>query len=140
MKIHQLSLFLENKPRHLRVPTKVLADAGINITTMSLADGKEFGILRLIVQDWAKAKEALEKAGCAVKVSEVVGIEVADEAGGLDRLLASIEAADLNIEYVYSFTARRGDKAVLVFRFTEPDRAIEVLRGKGISVTTELEG
>ncbi len=140
MKIHQLSLFLENKPRHLRVPTKVLADAGINITTMSLADGKEFGILRLIVQDWGQAKEALEKAGCAVKVSEVVGIEVADQAGGLDRLLASIEEADLNIEYVYSFTARRGDKAVLVFRFTEPDRAIEVLRSKGISVATELEG
>ena len=138
MKIQQLSLFLENKPRHLRVPTKALADAGINILTMSIADTKEFGILRLIVQDWAKAKAALEKAGCVVKVSEVVAIEVPDRPGGLDGLLAAIESADLNIEYVYSFTAQRGDKAVLVFRFSEPDKAIEALQSKGVSIVTEL--
>ena len=122
MKIQQLSLFLENKPQHLRVPTKALADAGINILTMSIADTKDFGILRLIVQDVDKAKAALEKAGCVVKVSEVVGIEVPDRPGGLDELLATIEAADLNIEYVYSFTARRGDKAVLVFDSASPTR------------------
>ena len=140
MKIHQLSLFLENKPRHLRVPMKILAEAGINILTISIAETKDFGILRLIVQDWAKAKAALEKAGCLVKVSEVVGVEVPDRPGGLDGVLAAIEAVDLNVEYVYSFTAHRGDKAVLVFRFDEPDKAIAALKTKGISTVTELDG
>lgn len=139
MKIHQLSLFLENKPRHLRVPTRVLAEAGINILTMSIAETKDFGILRLIVQDWVKAKAALEKAGCVVKTSEVVGVEVPDRPGGLDGVLAAIEAAELNIEYVYSFTTRRGDKAVLVFRFDDPDKALSALKAKGVSTVTELD-
>ena len=63
MKITQLSLFLENKPSHLKVPLRVLGDAGINIITLSLADTKQFGILRIIVRDWQKAKTALEGAG-----------------------------------------------------------------------------
>jgi hypothetical protein len=138
MKIQQLSLFLENKPRHLRVPTKELAQAGINILAMSIADGKDFGILRIIVQDWAKAKEALEKAGCVVKVSEVLAIEVPDSPGGLDGVLEVIEKADLNIEYVYSFTARRRDRAVPVFRFNDPDKAAQALKSKGLSLVTEL--
>jgi hypothetical protein len=139
MKIHQLSLFLENKPRHLRVPTRVLAGAEINILTLSIAEAKDFGILRLIVQDWQKAKAALEQAGCVVKVSEVVAIEVPDRPGGLDGVLAAIEEADLNIEYVYSFTARRGDRAVLVFRFEEPDKAIEALKARGVSLVTSFD-
>ena len=138
MKIQQLSLFLENKPRHLRVPTQALAEAGINVLTLSIADTKDFGILRLIVQEVDKAKAALEKAGCVVKVSEVVAIEVPDRPGGLDGLLATIETADLNIEYAYSFTARRGDKAVLVFRFSEPDKAVETLKAEGVSLVSRL--
>ena len=78
MKIHQLSLFLENRKGQLRVPTKVLAHEGIDIKTLSLADTEQFGILRLIVDDWERAKAALEAAGCVVKVTEVVAIEVPD--------------------------------------------------------------
>ena len=62
MKIHQLSVFLENKPGQLRAPCAALAEAGINIITLSLADTEQFGILRLIVEDWAKAKKVLEQA------------------------------------------------------------------------------
>src|ERR1035437_8980624 len=72
MKIHQLSLFLENKPGHLFSVARALADAKINILTLSLADTQQFGILRLIVKDPAKAKAVLEKAGCVVNVTEVV--------------------------------------------------------------------
>ncbi|MBP7935390.1 MAG: amino acid-binding protein [Phycisphaerae bacterium] len=139
MKIQQLSLFLENKPRTLRVPTKVLADAGINILTMSLADTEQFGILRLIVQDAPKAKAVLEKAGCVVNLTEVIAVEVPDRPGGLDGVLAVIEQSELNIEYVYSFTARRGDRAVMVFRFDNPDQALKTLTAKRVGVITELE-
>ena len=139
MRIQQLSLFLENKPRTLRVPTKVLADAGINILTMSLADTEQFGILRLIVHDPLKAKAALEKAGCVVSLTDVVAVEVPDRSGGLDGVLAVVEKGNLNVEYAYSFTSRRGDRAVLVFRFDHPEQAIEVLRAGGISVLDNLD-
>ena len=100
MKLTQLSLFLENEPAHLKVPCKILADAGVNILTLSLADTQQFGILRLIVNDWEKAKRALEDAGCVVNTTEVVALEVPDRAGGLSGLLEVIEDHELDMEVV----------------------------------------
>jgi len=134
MKIHQLSLFLENKPGRLSQPCKVLAEAGINILTLSLADTQQFGIMRLIVKDWQRARTVLEQAGCVVNVTEVVATEVADRPGGLAEVLSAIEIGGVNIEYMYAFTFRSGDKAVLVFRFDNPDAAIKLLQAKSINV------
>ena len=139
MKTQQLSLFLENKPGRLSEPCKALADAGINIVTLSLADTEQFGILRLITRDWQKAKQVLEGAGNVVKVTEVVATEVADRPGGLAEILGPIEEAGINIEYMYAFTSRSGDKAVLVFRFDDPDAALGVLQDKAISVVGSVE-
>jgi hypothetical protein len=139
MKLHQLSLFLENKPRQLRIPSRLLADAGINILTLSLADTQQFGILRLIVQDWQRARTLLEKAGCVVNVAEVVGIEVPDRPGGLDEILAVIEKADLNVEYMYAFACRRGDRALVVFRFEDTDAAIRALQAGGVNLVEPVD-
>src|SRR5512135_1384483 len=107
MKLHQLSLFLENKPGRLTHPCRALAKAGINILTLSLADTRQFGILRLLVRDWQKAKTVLEQAGCVVNITEVVAIEVADRPGGLEQILEVIEKGKLNVEYMYAFTEKR---------------------------------
>lgn len=139
MKLKQLSLFLENKPAHLKTPCQVLADAGINILTLSLADTEQFGILRLIVPDWEKAKAVLEGAGCVVNVTEVVAVEVDDRPGGLARLLEVIDDAGINIEYMYAFTFGRKDKAVMIFRFEDPNIAIERLLPKGVSLVESVE-
>ena len=139
MKIHQLSLFLENKPGRLSEPCKALASAGINILTLSLADTQQFGILRLIVRDWQQAKAVLEKAGCVVKMTEVVAIEVEDRPGGLARVLGVLEESGINIEYMYAFTFRSGDRAVIVFRFDNPDAAVDVLRSHAINVIGGVE-
>jgi hypothetical protein len=139
MKIHQLSLFLENKPGRLSEPCNVLANAGINILTLSLADTQQFGILRLIVRDWQKAKDVLGEAGFVVNVTEVVATEVADKPGGLAHVLDLLEAGGINIEYMYAFTFRNEDKAVLVFRFDNPDAAIDLLKSKEINVVGGVE-
>jgi len=139
MKLKQLSIFLENKPGRLTAPCRELADAGINILTMSLADTEQFGILRLLVREWEKAREVLEKAGHVVKVTDVVAIEVADRPGGLAEVLEAIEKCNINVEYTYAFTFRRGDKAVLVFRFDRPDAAVRTLQTCGINVIGGVE-
>jgi hypothetical protein len=139
MKIHQLSIFLENKPGRLSEPCKALAKANINILTLSLADTQQFGIMRLIVRDWPQAKTVLEGVGCVVKVTEVVATEVADRPGGLAEVLTIIESSDINIEYMYAFTFRSGDRAVLVFRFDNPDAAIALLRSRGVNVLGGVE-
>ena len=139
MKIKQLSVFLENKPGRLSEPCRALAKAGVNILTLSLADTQQFGIMRLIVRDWEKAKSVLDKAGCVVKVTEVVAVEVEDRPGGLAAILQVLESKNINIEYMYAFTFRRADRAVLVFRFDDPDTAIELLRGNGVNVIGGVE-
>jgi hypothetical protein len=139
MKIHQLSLFLENKPGQLTEPCRLLAQAGINIRTLTLADTEEFGILRLIVSDWQKGARLLEDAAYVVNVTEVVAVEVPDRPGGLAELLAVFENTDINIEYMYAFTFGRGDTAVMIFRFNQPDAAIEKLQSAGINVVGSSE-
>ncbi|MBW7866616.1 MAG: amino acid-binding protein [Candidatus Hydrogenedens sp.] len=139
MKIHQLSMFLENKPGRLSEPCRLLANAGINILTLSLADTQQFGIMRLIVRDWEAARAVLQGAGCVVNITEVVATEVEDKPGGLANILEVIEKAGLNIEYMYAFTFRSGDRAVLVFRFNDPDAAVRVLQERGINVIDSVE-
>ena len=139
MKMKQLSVFLENKAGRLSGPCHVLAKAGINILTLSLADTQEFGILRLIVSDWQAAKKAVEAAGRVVHVAEVVAVEAADQPGGLAHVLEVIEAARLNVEYMYAFTFRRGDRAMLVFRFEDSDAALRELLKAKVAVVPSVE-
>lgn len=134
MKFKQLSLFIENRPAHLKHPCDVLAAAGINILTLCLADSEKYGILRLIVDDPEAARAALEAADCAVKVTDVLAIEVLDQPGGLAKLLAVIETAGLDIEYLYAFAQPRAEKAILFFRFADPDSALSALQSQGIPV------
>jgi hypothetical protein len=139
MKIHQLSVFVENSPGHLRAPCQALADAGINLVTLSLADTEHYGILRLIIRDWQQAKAVLEAAGFSVNVSEVVAVEVPDRPGGLAEVLRAIEQADINVEYMYAFAEKRGDKAVLVFRFQNADAALHALKSCKVAVIDDIE-
>ena len=139
MKVKQLSLFLENKPGALSRPVKLLAKAKLNILTLSIADTQQFGILRLVVRDWEKAKRVLEKDGFVVKVSDMVAIEVADEPGGLANILVTVEKARVNLEYMYGFTLKKEGKGVLAFRFDDPDRAIAALQKKGIAPVSSGE-
>jgi hypothetical protein len=138
MRIPQLSVFLENRPGHMIVPCKLLADAGISIVTLSLADTGQFGILRLIVRDWQRAREVLEAAGWVVAVTEVLAIEVVDRPGGLVELLGLFEQAGINVEYMYAFTAKLGNRAVLVFRFDDLDAAISALTRAGINPVSPI--
>ncbi len=139
MKLKQLSLFIENKAAHVLQPCQVLAKENINILTLSLADTEQFGILRLLVRDPEKAKEALEKAEHVVQVTEVVALEIEDRPGGLAELLEVIYSININIEYMYAFTFGRAGKAIMVFRFEDPDAAISALQTKGINAVNKLE-
>ena len=139
MKLPQLSVFLENRPGSLMEPLKILADADINLVSISLADTEQFGILRLVLKDWEFAKSVLEKDGWVVNVSDVVAVDVDDQPGGLAQMLGILAEAGINIEYMYAFALRRNVRAVLLFRFEDPDAAIEVLQKAGIGIVQEAD-
>jgi hypothetical protein len=134
MKVEQISIFLENKPGGLSGVTRVLKDAGINIRALSLADTSDFGILRLIVDNVAKAKQALNENGFAVGRTHVIAVEVPDKPGGLHSILDLLTKEGINVEYMYAFVERSGENAVIIFRIDAIDQAIEALQKGGFTV------
>ena len=134
MKLNQLSVFLENQPGALSAPCRLLAQAGINIQTFALADTQQFGILRLMVHDWARAKQLLEAQGYVVKITEVIALEVPDKPGGLAELLEILERAKVNVEYMYAFTVKQAGLGLLAFRFNDPDAGLRALQENKINV------
>ena len=127
MKVEQISIFIENKSGRLAEITRILEEADINIRALSLADTADFGILRLIVNDVEKARTALKEKGFTVNKTEVVAVEVPDRPGGLSKILQTLDANQINVEYMYAFVERCGDFAVIIFRFDDTVRAVEVL-------------
>jgi hypothetical protein len=139
MKIHQISLFAENKPGHISAPARLLAQEGIDIRALFLADSQHFGIVRMIVSDWQKAAAVFEAHGFVVKVTEVLAVEVPDHPGGLADVLGALDGSGINIEYMYAFPYPRGDQAILIFRFADPDAAIAQLQAAGINLLASDE-
>ena len=137
MAIKQLSIFVENKPGKLLDIVKALADAKVNIRAMSIADTKDFGILRLIVSDADKAKEILSN-DCVVAVTPVIAAEMSDKAGALSSILEDFGCENINIEYMYAFTASTALGAYVVFRVDDNESAERILKSKGISVLDNL--
>jgi hypothetical protein len=113
---------------------RILSDSGINIRALSLADTSDFGILRLIVNDNARAKEALKQQGFTVGKTDVVAVEVEDRPGGLHKILDILHRANVNVEYMYAFVQQSGNNAVIIFRFDNLDEAVRVLQANGVTV------
>jgi hypothetical protein len=134
MRVEQISIFLENKSGRLAEVTAVLAAAGVNIRALSLADTADFGILRLIVDKIDQAKQALKDNGFTLGKTEVLALEVPDRPGGLAEILRTLGTAGINVEYMYAFVQRSLDNAIVIFRFDELDKAIDVLTGAGVRV------
>ncbi len=138
MAIHQLSLFLENRPCQLVTVTDILYREGINIRAMSLADTQDFGILRLIVDDADRAKQVLKADNCIVSLTDVVAVAIEDRPGALAAVTKILAEHEVNIEYMYAFVTTSKEYACVVLRVNNNDRAEQLLLSAGIRlVTTE---
>ena len=139
MKIKQLSIFLQNRMGSLSKPLEVLTDADINIRAMCMADTSEFGILRLVVDDPMKGKEALEENNFLVKITEIIGVEMNDEPGGLTDILKVIKENEINLEYLYAFSHDKSEKAILLLHASDIDELINVLTENKITIVLAEE-
>ena len=131
--IKQIAVFLENREGRVSQCCKALKEAGVNLCSMSIADTKEFGILRLITDDNDKALVALKSAGFLSSIVELVGIEVPDKSGALADLLIELYEGGVNIEYMYSFAGANGH-AQIGFKTGSPEKAIALLEKAGAKI------
>ena len=139
MAVKQLSIFVENKEGKLVTITDAIANAGIDIRAMSVADTQDFGIFRLIVTEPEKAKQALESSGCFVSITKVVGVSIPDEPGALAKVVNVLARNNINIEYMYAFITVSGKNASVVLRVEDNETAEKILLENGISLLDENE-
>ena len=139
MKIKQLSIFLQNKMGSLAKPLEVLTVADVNIRAMCMADTSEFGILRLVVDDPIKGKEALEENNFLVKLTDIIGVEMNDVPGGLTSVLDVIKDNLIDLEYLYAFSHNKEDKAILLLHAEDIDKLIDVKKKNNIPIVSAEE-
>ena len=139
MALNQLTVFVANEQGALVSITDALAAANIDIRALSIADTKDFGILRLIVDGNDTALKALEEKGYLVKITPVVGVKIGDAPGKLAKALDVIDEAGINIEYLYAFLTRTEKHAYVVIRVADNDAAEKALEAAGFHMITDAD-
>ena len=137
MALNQLTVFVENKQGAVVDITSALAEKNINLRALSIADTKDFGILRLIVTDNSLASSSLSELGYLVKNTEVVGLKIGDTPGKLSDALSVLDNNNINLEYLYSFMARTEKHAYIVLRVEDNNAAERVLTEAGFHMITD---
>ncbi len=139
MNVTQVSVFLENKPGHLQNVLKIISESDINIITLTIAETSDFGVLRMIVNKPEEAVKVLKENNITASTIDVLAIELDDKPGSLFNAIDAFSRNNLNIEYMYAFTEKRGDKAVMLFRFDDIEAAKKALVDEGYSIVNKID-
>ena len=137
--IKQISLFVENKPGRMASVSKTLSDAGVNIRAMTVAEAGDFGVIRMVVDDPAKGYNVLHDSGFTVSETDVLAVEMKDIPGGLYEIVSTLGDNKINVDYAYAFVTAKAEKAMLIIRVDDLERAKKVLREAGMKLATRDE-
>ena len=139
MAIKQLTVFIENKKGTVVSVANILSKNNINLRALSIAETKDFGMLRLIVDDEVKAGQVLAENGYLIKTIDVVGVKVSDKPGKLGEALDVLDKADINVEYLYAFMARTEKHAYVVLRIENNEVAEQTLINAGFKMISNAD-
>ncbi|MEA4911679.1 MAG: ACT domain-containing protein [Oscillospiraceae bacterium] len=139
MTVKQLSIFVENKSGRMAEITERIAEAGINIRALSIADTTNFGILRLIVDNPDRAEAALKDKGMTVSLTDVIAVQIVDEPGSFAKAVRLLAEKGIDIEYMYAFICRQHGKACVIIRVEDNAAAMRVLEAGNIGMLTQDE-
>lgn len=134
MEIKQISVFLENTTGRLSEVTRTIAQAGINLRAISIADTADFGILRLIVDKTDEAVSALSAAGFTTRQTSVAAVEIDDVPGSLAKLMELFQRSQVNIEYLYASLEGKAGKAVVIFKLEDHEKGFKILKENGLTM------
>jgi len=137
--IKQISLFVENRPGRMAKVSKTLSDAGVNIRALTVAEAGDFGVIRMVVDDPEKGYKVLHDGGFTVSETEVLAVEMKDIPGGLYEIVNALGENEVNVDYAYAFVTAKAERALLIIRVDNIEKAKKVLTGAGIKLATKDE-
>ena len=140
MSLNQISVFVENRPGKLQELTRILAQKNINMRALSLAETSEFGIVRIIVDNLEAASALLKDESYIYTITQVLGVAIPDEPGGLNRVLEILSESGANIEYMYAFLGGKDTQhAYMIFHVQDREKAVSALEAQGIACIDQKE-
>lgn len=139
MSVKQISVFIENKKGALAEVTSFMASHGINLYALSIADSQDFGILRIITDDPDNAREILKEEGYTVTATSVLAVEIDDTPGSMASILNVLNENDIVVEYTYAFIAKADNRAYMIFRVDNKDKANDALEKSGIATIDQKD-
>jgi len=138
MKVKQISVFLENTTGRLAEVTKTIANAGINLRAISIADTADFGILRIIVDLPDEGMKVLKEAEFTAKITDVIGIILDDQPGGLNKVMDIFNRDSVNIEYLYSSLINEKGSVVVIFKVEDIEHGLEIVKKAGLEAISSF--
>ena len=139
MKIIQISVFLENRKGRLYEVCRLLGDHRISIRALHIAEATDVGVRRMVVDQPDAAQKLLREHNFVANRTDVIAVEVSDQPGGLADVLQILTKEDLNVEYMYAFVEKRSDRALVVFRFDDTEKALRLLAAHHINVVRQSD-
>ena len=139
MTIHQISVFLENRAGQLSGITQILAEHGIDMRAISIAETADYGVVRMIVDNSEQATSILLSKGFILSMTPVLVVAVPDAPGGLAPVLALLAEGNIDIEYMYSLFTHKEGKAYMVFRVSDEEKFVKLLASKGMETVSNAE-
>lgn len=139
MTVKQISVFVENKEGKLAEFTDILAQHGVDMRALSLADTRDFGILRLIVQDPDQAAQVLKETGCIFSTTQVLAVEIPDRPGSFSNVLKILSQAHISVEYTYAFITPKAGSACMIFRVADNEKAAQALTANGVGLISQQQ-
>jgi hypothetical protein len=136
-RIKQISVFVENKPGRLLDVVEILGNSNIDIKAISLADSSDFGIVRLICENPESAYEVINNSGFTASLTEVLAIAISDKPGSLAKVLRALKESNVNIEYMYGFSAKTKDHAVMIIKVSNLEETIKCCISNNVQVLSE---
>ena len=139
MNVTQISVFLENKTGQLAEVTRWMAQHGVNLRAVSIADSQDFGILRVIAENPEQMLKNLSDEGYTAIATQVLAVALPDKPGSMAKILGVLSEANVAVEYTYAFISRREQEAIMIFRVDDNNVAQTALSSAGIRVVSQQE-
>ncbi len=137
MYIHQISVFMENKPGNLADVTSFLAENNIDIRALEVADSSDYGIIRIIVNDPFNTLTLLKDNNWICKLTHVIGVKIPDTPGAMAKVMNILASENISVEYIYAFLTKDADNALMIFRVQDNDRVAALLKKNGITIVDQ---
>ena len=132
--LKQVSIYAQNERGMLQRITQILLEKQINILGSVTNDSAEYGIIRMVVSDPEEAIRAFKEEGFLCRLTDVIGVEVSDEVGNLNKMLKALDDSNINVDYLYLSFNRRSGMPIMVFAAEDCYEVEECLSEKGFTV------